>query len=59
MACVLSSAKVLTYVNMHVATYQENTVRKGQGSAFCVLLPLHSTKGDMQAIRTIDIGRHK
>ena len=59
MTCVLTLAKVLTYANMHVATDQENIVQKGRGSVFCVLLPLPSTKGDMQIITTINIGRHK
>ena len=59
MACVLILAKVLAYANIHVATDQENIVEKGRGSVFCVLLPLPSTKGDMQIITTINIGRHK
>ena len=62
MTCVLSLVKVLTYasIHVHVAIDQENIVRvEKRGSAFCVLLPLHSTKGDMQTIRTIDIGRRK
>ena len=51
-----------THICQHtctVATDQENVVEEGQGSVFCVLLPSPSTKGNMETIRTINIGRRK